>query len=419
MSVHFETVDWSLGATIYEVNLRQYTHEGSFNAFAQHLPRLKDMGVDILWFMPITPISFEGRQGSLGSYYACSSYVKTNPEFGTIEQFKSLVNAAHSLGMKVIIDWVANHTGQDHEWIEAHPDFYTRDAQGRLTERNGWKDIVDLNYYSVPMRKTMIEAMQFWINECNIDGFRCDMAHLVPLDFWKEARKACDSLKPLYWLAECEEMAYHDVFDTTYAWWWMHETEKFTKGERSIQDVHQVLHAYSQYPKGCNKLFFTANHDENSWNGTEYEKYGAAAKNWAIFTSLWERGMPLLYSGQELPNHKRLAFFDKDVIEWSNTCHLHTFYKALFQLHKKAVIQKGETFILPTDNQQVLAFLRKAGKEVILCMLNFGGSDRIKITVNHPWLKGKFQSFTSGMEYSFTNEETFELGAYGSIVYIK
>ena len=175
------------------------------------------MGVDILWFMPITPISFEGRQGSLGSYYACSSYVKTNPEFGTIEQFKSLVNAAHSLGMKVIIDWVANHTGQDHEWIEAHPDFYTRDAQGRLTERNGWKDVVDLNYYSVPMRKTMIEAMQFWINECNIDGFRCDMAHLVPLDFWKEARKACDSLKPLYWLAECEEMAYHDVFDTTYA----------------------------------------------------------------------------------------------------------------------------------------------------------------------------------------------------------
>ncbi len=170
------------------------------------------MGVEILWLMPITPISQKERLGSLGSYYACSSYTKINPEFGNLNDFKQLVDAAHQLGFKLIIDWVANHTGWDHHWTFEHPDWYVKDVNGMFTEVNGWKDVIDLDYNQANMRQAMIKAMQYWVRECDIDGFRCDMAHLVPLDFWVEARKQCDALKPLFWLAECDEPSYHCFF---------------------------------------------------------------------------------------------------------------------------------------------------------------------------------------------------------------
>ncbi len=310
MSKPFKIVPWAQSASIYEVNIRQYTPEGSFHAFAQQLPRLRDMGIDILWLMPVTPISVAERQGTLGSYYACSSYTEINPEFGSKADFHALVEQAHALGMKLIIDWVANHTGCDHHWTNEHPDWYVKDSDGNFTERNGWKDVIDLDFSNASMRQAMIGSMQYWVKEFDIDGFRCDMAHLVPLDFWIEARKACDAVKPLYWLAECEEIQYHDAFDTSYAWWWMHTTEKFVKGEAGLHEIREVLHAYSQYPVGASKLFFTANHDENSWNGTEYEKYGNCAKAWAVFTCTWQ-AIPLIYSGQENPNLKRLAFLIK------------------------------------------------------------------------------------------------------------
>ncbi len=209
------------------------------------------MGVEILWLMPITPISEKIRQGTLGSYYACSSYTDINPEFGTLSDFKDLVSKAHWLGFKVIIDWVANHTGWDHHWTLEHPDWYLHDADGNFTEKNGWHDVIDLNYEVFAMRIAMIDAMKFWITECNIDGFRCDMAHLVPLDFWNSARKECDSVKPLYWLAECEVVNYHDVFDTSYAWWWMHVSEEYEKEKDTLDTLRNVLHAYSQYPNRC------------------------------------------------------------------------------------------------------------------------------------------------------------------------
>jgi glycosidase len=416
MAVHFPIVSWARKANIYEVNTRQYTIEGSFTAFQQHLPRLKDMGVDILWFMPVTPISIAQRQGTLGSYYACSSYTKINPEYGTLNDFKEMVRQAHALGMKVIIDWVANHTGCDHEWMKDHADFFMKDAAGNFTERNGWKDVYDLDYNNSIMRNAMIEAMQFWVKECDIDGFRCDMAHLVPLDFWKEARTHCDALKPLFWLAECEVVEYHCVFDVTYAWWWMHTTEKYAKQEASLNDVMNVLHAYSQYPEGAIKLFFTSNHDENSWNGTEYEKYGDAAMAWAVFACTWN-GMPLMYSGQETENHKRLKFFDKDHIEWKQPLPLHDFYKTLLTLHKTKVIAEGETFILPTNNSNVLAYLRRKESEVVLVLLNFSAEEKVTINVVHEWLQGTFTNIFSGLSFQFTVTETFELEAFDYLVY--
>ena len=181
--------DWSYPANIYEVNLRQYTPEGTFDAFSRHLPRLKDMGVKILWFMPITPISNLGRLGTLGSYYEVQNYTETNPEFGTISDFKNLVTQAHEQGFKVLIDWVANHSGNDHPWTVDHPEFYCYDSENQLHHPHGWSDVAQLNYENPELRKMMIESMMFWITECDLDGFRCDMAHLVPLDFWIQAKK--------------------------------------------------------------------------------------------------------------------------------------------------------------------------------------------------------------------------------------
>ena len=429
MDASFKTVDWMKDKTIYEVNLRQYTEAGTFKAFESHIPRLKEMGVEVLWFMPVTPISEKGRKGSLGSYYACSSYTKLNPEFGTEQDFISLIQLIHKHEMKVIIDWVANHTGREHEWMQSHPDWFSQDADGNFTERNGWEDVVDLNFENQYMRAALIGAMQYWVRTFNIDGFRCDMAHLVPLDFWSAARKASETIKPLFWLAECEDIAYHSVFDASYAWLWMHETERLVKEESGVNEIYNILHDYAAYPKGAYKLFFTSNHDENTWNGTEYEKYGIAAKVWAVFTFMW-KGIPLLYSGQELPNHKRLAFFDKDKIEWTNQALLGAFYKTLIELRKNyACIVEGDSFNLPTSNNQVMAFLRydqqpieqavnDSKKQIILVVLNFSNQIQ-KLALEHDYLNGQFLNAFSGLNYCFNKRESFELMPGDYLVYVK
>jgi len=422
MEANFKRVQWADTISIYEVNIRQYTPEGTFTAFQKQLPRLKEMGVEVLWFMPITSISEKLRKGSLGSYYACSSYTKINPEFGTEQDLINLISSAHELGMKVILDWVANHTGRQHEWMQNHPDWFTRDEQGNFIERNGWEDVVDLNYNNDEMRAALIDAMQYWVRNFKIDGFRCDMAHLVPLDFWLAARTACDSITPLFWLAECEVPAYHQVFDASYAWGWMHASEKLTKGHASVYELYQLLNEYEQYPAGAMKLFFTSNHDENSWNGTEYEKFGTAAKPWAVFTFTW-KGIPLIYSGQELPNLKRLAFFDKDSIAWRPSPQLHDFYKTLITLRKShTCITKGATFNLSTEAEKTVAYLRyyhqTATKEVILVVLNVGDQLQ-KIKLEHELLVGEFKNIFSGLTYTFNKALTFELLPGDYLVYVK
>ena len=423
MDASFKTVEWMKDKTIYEVNLRQYTEAGSFKAFEAHIPRLKEMGVEVLWLMPVTPISEKGRKGSLGSYYACSSYTKLNAEFGSEQDFISLIQLAHKHEMKVIIDWVANHTGREHEWMQSHPDWFSQDEDGNFTERNGWDDVVDLNFENQDMRAALIGAMQYWVRTFNIDGFRCDMAPLVPLDFWSKARKACETIKPLFWLAECEDIEYHSVFDASYAWSWMHATLKVE--ELGVNEIYNQLHAYAQYPKGAYKLFFTSNHDENTWNGTEYEKYGIAAKAWAVFTFMW-KGIPLIYSGQELPNYKRVAFFDKDSIDWTNAPQLASFYKTLIQLRKKYnCIVDGDSFNLPTSNNQVMAFLRyghqpenKSEKQTILVVLNFSHQIQ-KLELAHDYLNGQFTNAFSGLSFAFNKQVSFELMPGDYFVYVK
>ncbi|MEO6313705.1 MAG: alpha-amylase family glycosyl hydrolase [Chitinophagaceae bacterium] len=423
----FTPVPWANDTNIYEVNLRQYTQEGTFNAFLKELPRLRHMGVETLWFMPITPISKEKRLGSLGSYYACSSYVQTNPEYGSISDFTSLVAAAHDLGFKVLIDWVANHTGWDHEWTTQHPDFYRRNLEGQFFDAHGWDDVIDLNYDNEALRTEMIRVMEFWVRECGIDGFRCDMAMLVPLDFWIAARHHLDSIQPLFWLAECEDIPYHAAFDATYTWKWLHKMEAYSRNETPIAGLDEVLNFYdSMFPPAALRAFFTTNHDENSHSGSEYERLGAGAEAFAVFCCTWN-GLPLIYSGQELPNKKRLKFFDKDFIEWNGHYALHDFFKKLLELRKRNPAMKAGdpdvvTERLHTDaNQFIFAFSRKnkqTGNEVVV-VINLSAEVKHLVHITGSELTGRFTNLFSGAAKDFTEEKHFALQPWEYQVYTR
>jgi alpha-amylase len=424
MAGNFTTVSWAATANIYEVNVRQYTKEGTFAAFKKELPRLRDMGVDILWFMPLTPISVEQRQGTLGSYYACNNYMAVNPEFGTTEDFVDVVKEAHSLGFKVLIDWVTNHTGIDHIWTTEHPDFYKKNEAGNFYEANGWIDVIDLDYENTALRKAMIEAMKYWLAEFDIDGFRCDMAHLVPLDFWEEARTELDKQKQLFWLAECEVPEYHKVFDATYTWQFLHTAERLYRGEASLYDFENVLHQYkTQYPSTALRLYFTSNHDENSHSGSEYVRLGLSAKAFAVFTATWQNTLPLIYSGQEMPNKKQLKFFDKDEIEWTGQYLLHDFYKTLLNLRKtNAAMRVGddtvETIrIKTTADDWIYGFQKQNGESKVLVMLNLSAQSKIKIKLTDNYVSGKYTSVFSGLQIDINENTSFELQAWEYLIY--
>lgn len=370
--------DWSYSTNIYEVNVRQYTLEGTFVAFAKHLPRLKDMGVKVLWFMPVLPIGEKGRLGTLGSYYAAKNFEGINAEFGTADEFKALIKEAHEMGFKVIMDFVANHAGNDNLWIEDHPDFFVKDGNGDFIHPHGWSDVCQLNYDVPEVWKEMTKVLKFWIREYDVDGFRCDMAHLVPLEFWKYAKKKISKLKDdLFWLGECQVPEYHEVFDATYTWKWMHASEQFCHHQMNLQSLLTVLYkSVTEFPCTAMRVYFTSNHDENSWNGTEYEKYGDAAKLMAVFSCTWN-GIPLIYSGQELPNKKRLKFFEKDEIDWTGKFELHDFYKTLLTLKStNKALRAADPDVLTQiishpEDERVFAYLRKYKSSQVFVILNF------------------------------------------------
>lgn len=405
--------EWKHTTNIYEVNVRQYTKEGTFRAFEKEMPRLKNMGVKTLWFMPITPIAQKNKKGSLGSPYAASDYISINPEFGTMDDFKHLVNEAHRLGFKVIIDWVANHTGWDHVWTKTNPEFYLKENDD-FKMASGMDDIIELDHQNQEMRKVMIDAMKFWIEETDIDGFRCDLASWVTVDFWKEARPEVEKIKPLFWIGEFDELEspeYGKVFDASYSWKWMHKSAEFYKNNQPIHELVDLLRKYSQIGDSSMRAWFTTNHDENSWNGTEYEKYGDITKPMAIFSATWN-GIPLLYSGQELPNLKRLEFFEKDSIEWTNHCEMADFYKTLLNLKSSNPALRGGdsnvvTYLLNTSaNNKIFAYIRKNKWNEVLVVLNFS-KENVEFTIEDENVAGVFKSIFDGTKRDFNNGKNF------------
>lgn len=325
----------------------------------------------------------------------------------------------------MIIDWVANHTGYGHVWTKSNPDYYKKNDRGEFYDTNGWNDVIDLDFDNPGMRHDLIEAMRFWVRECDIDGFRCDMAMLVPLDFWKDARTILDQDKKLFWLAECEEAHYHEVFDVTYTWEWMHATQNFVQQKTDMYGLESLLLKYEhKFSSTAMRTYFTSNHDENSWNGTEFEKYGGAAKALAVFNATWN-GIPMLYSGQEMPNRKRLKFFDKDPIEWAGLYELHDFYKTLLTLHKThPALRAGDPEVTThrvrtTNDQEIFSFIRKHEKGEVLVLLNFSANHHIPFSIQDKFVRGEFREMFGGTEHDFTHDHNSCLPAWGYKVYAR
>ncbi|MCS0590094.1 alpha-amylase family glycosyl hydrolase [Massilia norwichensis] len=380
-------VAWSKNANIYEVNIRQYTKEGTFKAFAAHLPRLKKMGVDILWLMPIQPIGEKNRKGTLGSYYAVRDYTAVNPEFGNLADFKALVKQAHGLGMKVIIDWVANHTAFDNRWTVEHKDWYLLDEKGEIfpvtytegAEPEYWTDVTGLDYRNKDLWKGMTDAMLYWVRETDIDGFRCDVAGKVPTPFWNQARDALDRVKPVFMLAEADkpELQEH-AFDMSYGWDTKDLFKDIAKGKKDARALKDFLaHPPKTFPAGAYRMRFTSNHDENSWSGSDVELYGPAFKAMAVLAATLP-GMPLIYGGQEAGLDKRIEFFEKDPIAWKNYPYV-PFYTSVLKLkHDNPALWNGQygggIEVLETGNDKVFAFLRRREGNTVKVSVNLSNA---------------------------------------------
>jgi glycosidase len=362
----FETVTWATDAKVYEVNIRQYTPEGTFRAFEAHLPRLRKLGVNTLWIMPISPIGVTERKGTLGSYYSIRDYKGINSEFGTMTDFKHLVATAHAMGFKVMLDWVANHTARDHPWIAEHPDWYVKDKDGNIggyTFMGGdgieeWSDVSQLDYRQTGVRDAMIDAMMFWVEEAGIDGFRCDVAGLVPIDFWQTARAKIDAIKPLLWLAEWNDPKMHQAFDVSYHWEVSNIFQDINKGKASAATLVDFYRKGDpRFPAGALRMNFTSNHDYNSWHGTDHELYGPGFEAYAVLAATLP-GIPLVYSGQEAGLNKRLAFFEKDRIDWDTSTR-----KQRSRLYRSLLLLRPGSAPLDvsdSDQSDIFAFRRGA-----------------------------------------------------------
>ena len=434
--------EWSRNAVIYEVNLRQYTPSASIKEFGTHLPRLKELGVDILWFMPIHPISEVNRKGELGSYYAVKDYKAFNPEFGTIKEFKEVVDSAHALGMKVILDWVPNHTGCDNAWVTEHPEWYSKNEKGEMYGPFDWTDVYELNYDNQEMRNAMIDALKFWLTDINVDGFRCDVAGEVPTDFWDEVRPQLDAVKPeLFMLAEASkpELQKH-AFNMGYNWPMKDLFSEIaaTSGQYTFIKEGEPMRTFPQkyaiaidslladqaanYPKDSYLMNMITNHDLNSWEGTEFERLGNLQKAFAVL-SYTLPGMPLIYTGQETGMNRAFEFFKKDIApEWEPRNEYFTFYQKLNELkHTQEALNAGEAGgkmkRFPTQSLSIYAFSREKEDSKVFVVVNLGAhADYISFSGAMPAFPDMVDLFT-GRKANIPEDTLLEPGEF--LVFVK
>lgn len=406
---------------IYEVNIRQYTQEGTFNAFAKHLPRLKAMGVQTLWFMPIQPISKEGRKGTLGSYYAVADYTAINPEFGTLQDFNKLLNQIHALGMKAIIDYVPNHSGADNKWLTTHPDFYEKDSLGKPTYTADWSDTRELNFANLEMQDSMINTMRYWVNHTSIDGFRVDVAWGVPTSFWYKCIASLKKSRPLFFLAEADDAALHPAgFDATYTWREFNIIKDIAAGKKGVVELDSIFNVIdTSFIKGAWRMYFTSNHDENSWNKADYATMpGAIHAPFAILSQTYNRTIPLIYSGQEEPVLRPLQFFEKDPISFSKYERA-SFYSSLLHLRKsnKAFGETAKFNRLKTNQPNALmAYERAAGNDQVIVVLNLSNQFQQVQLVLEQGVSSYKELFTNQI---VQNINQFELLPWGYKVFVK
>lgn len=406
--------EWAKNAVIYEVNIRQFSKEGTINGFTNDMQRLKELGVDILWIMPFQPIGVKNKKGLLGSYYSIRDYKAVNPAFGNLDDFKNMVKKAHELGMKLIIDWVPNHTSHDNNLIVEHPEYYERDSAGNLISPFDWTDVAQLNYKNPGLRKYMVETMLYWLKETDIDGFRCDVASKVPTDFWDSCRVELDKVKPIFMLAEADIPAQQKkAFDMSYDWKFHHIMNGIAKGKLNANSIEKHINwVDTAYPKGAILMEFTSNHDENSWSGTEFERLGEGAQTFAVIAATVP-GMMLIYNGQEAAFNRRLKFFEVDPIDWGTYAYT-PFYQQLIKIKKgnEALWNgaAGGTFnrIALTDTANVIAFVRKKDNDKVVVLANLTGKPRT-IMVRCNCADGTYTDAFSGEQSEWKQYDKFSL----------
>lgn len=417
--------EWSKDAVVYEVNIRQFSSEGTFNAFADHLPRLKELGVDILWLMPVHPIGVENRKGELGSYYSVKDYRDVNPEFGTLEDFKNLVQRTHDLGMKLIIDWVPNHSSWDNPLVQEHPEWYAKDSvTGEMYSPWDWTDVVQFDYNQQGLRDYMIDSFIWWIKETNLDGFRMDVAHQVPLDFWNTVRQPLLEVKPdVFLLAEAEIRAQHEMaFDASYAWEFHHIMNEVAQGKKDVTAMTAYIDSsLIKWNANDMRMYFTSNHDENSWNGTVWERLGDAAEVMAVLSYMMP-GIPLIYNGQEAGLAHRLEFFVKDSIPWVE----HPFnalYTKLnqFKSDHPALWNPGfggDIKVLVNDQPtSVLSFSRSKDNQEVIVIMNLSAAE-VETVINGLPTDQTFSLFDTNETVSFADGKT-KLAPWGYKVFYR
>ncbi|WP_199717146.1 alpha-amylase family glycosyl hydrolase [Flavobacterium sp. 102] len=418
--------EWSKNATIYEANIRQFTPEGTFKAFESHLPRIKAMGIDIIWLMPIHPIGIEKRKGSLGSEYSVKDYYSVNPEFGTKEDFKHLVDKIHSMGMYVIIDWVGNHSSWDNQLVKDHPDWYTKTEEGNFqpTPWYDWDDVIDFDYNKPELRKYMTEALVYWVKDFDIDGYRCDTAGFIPTDFWDNARAEMDAVKPVFMLGEWESRDLHkNAFDMTYSWTLFDKMVAVTRDKKSIAGlVEYMAHDVSTFPRGGYRMLFTDNHDMNSWNNNMEYNFGNGLEASIVLTGTIN-GMPLVYGGQEAGLNRSLKFFDKDLIDWSKMPY-EGLFKKLFDLkHRNHALWNGDeggvmVRIYNDKLDQVISFSRTKDKDKVIPIINYSDKPTtVKLKSIHQ--KGNYTELFSGEKITLNGDDVFELKPWQYLVLVK
>ncbi len=422
--VQIQNPEWVKNATLYELNIRQFSAEGNFKAIEKELPRLKKLGIDIIWLMPVQPIGIVNRKGTLGSYYSVKDYFGINPEFGSEEDFRQLVEAIHAEKMYVLLDWVANHSSWDNVLAEIHPDWYMKSRIGKFqsTPWRDYDDIIDFDYSKPDLRKYMTEALKFWVKEYNIDGYRCDVASFVPLDFWENVRTELDEIKPVFMLAEADDKELHrKAFDATYNWTlWniLHDIAKGRKNAKYLAEAYLAEHV-SIFPKEGIRLNFIDNHDKNSWEGTPQCNFGEALIIATVFTFLMD-GMPLVYNGQEAGLDRSLKFFDKDSIRWEKDENEYL-YTQLFELkHRNQAlwngIYGGEMIRILNDRMDdVISFSREKNGHKVLAFFNFSPKN-LTVHFDTSAESGIYNNLFTGQTESVLANYTVELPAWNFVV---
>lgn len=419
-AVEIANAAWTRDAVIYQINTRQFTSEGTFKAAQAQLPRLAAMGVDIIWLMPIHPIGEANRKGSLGSPYAVRDYRAVNPELGSEADFRAFVNEAHRLGLKVILDWVANHSAYDNPLTLSHPEWYTRTPEGALMSPQGtdWSDVADFDYSQPALRQYMTESLAYWVREFGIDGYRCDVAGYVPTDFWETARGELNAIKPVFMLAEWEQRDLHTrAFDATYGWGWKEAMQRLVKSGEGAGPIRGYYAGQAEtWPHAAMRMVYTENHDQNSWDGVAAQIYGPAYEA-AIALSFTGSGLPLVYNGQEADNERQLKFFESDPIVWREGRHAALFAKLIALKTAQPALHNGRfgapMIEVPTsEGADVYAFTRGAAGARVFAVFNLSPRPH-RITFGKARHHGTYTNALSGGTITFAGNETLDLPAWG------